>query len=176
MSRVLTFRGTIEIADGAISGNNKIFSYEASDLTKAWKVTKFYFWPEQYRLAGSTAAHGQFLIAASLATDILKTSTYEMAVTVNDNRQFAWMMKGYNERDDAVDFITGPTGILDNEGIVDPDHIINRDLYLNAYSCTESSVAEIRSYCYLVILEPVKITENEAILQMVKGVAQDIDN
>ena len=175
MSRILTFRGSIDIDDNARSLNNKIFSYEAADLSRAWKVKSFYFWPETMRAATGTG-DGQFLVAASLATDTIRPAGFDDAVTVNDNRQFGWMMKGYNLRDAATHFITGPTGLNDNQAIVDPDHVVNRHLYVNAYITSDNTTSPERRYNYLIVLEPITISENQAILQMVKGVAQDINN
>lgn len=175
MSRTLTFRGSIDIADLARSQNNKIFAYESSDLTRAWKVKDFYFWPESIR-ADTGAGDGQLFVAASLATDTIDASGFDDVVTVNDNRQIGWMMKGYNLRDASTDFITGPTGLQDNRGIMDPDHIVNRHLYINAYISSDNTTAPVRRYNYLIVLEPMKISENEAILQLVKGVAQNIDS
>jgi len=175
MSRVLTFRGSIDAADNAISKNNRIFSYEASDLTRAWKVKSFYLWPETIRAEIGTA-DGQWMLSGSLATDVIGGSTFTSVCTVNDNRQFAWMQCGYNIRATTNDFINKPTGLEDNKGIVDPDHVINRELYVNLTTVSESTTSPVRRYNYLVVLEEIKISENEAILQMVKGVAQDIDN
>jgi len=176
MSRVLSFRGSIDCADNAISGNNKIFSYEAADLTRAWKVKSFYIWPEDMRSIGSTTSDGQLLLSASLATDTIDTSAFSPVVSVNDNRQIGWLHKGYNLRNATTDFIAGPTGLIDNQAIIDPDHVINRQLYVNAYITSDDTQSNVRRYNYLVILEPLKISENEAILQLVKGVAQDISN
>lgn len=174
MARQLTFRGSIDVADNARSTNNKIFAYESSDLTRAWKVKEYYIWPESIRAATGTG-DGQIMVCSSLATDEIDPSGFDDVVTVNDNRQIAWMMKGYNVRDAATDFITGPTGLLDNRAIIDPDHIINRHLYINLYSTSDGS-SPIRRYNYMIVLEPMKISENEAILQLVKGVAQSIDS
>ncbi len=176
MRKILTFRGSIDVADNARSTNNKIFSYEAADLTRAWKVVSFYLWPESIR--GDTGAvDGQYMLAASLATDIINPSGFDDTVTINDNRQIGWIQKGYNLRDSPVsDFISSPTGINDLAAILDPDHIINRHLYVNLYTTTDSSTSPERRYNYLVVLEPRTINENEAILQMIKGVAQNISN
>jgi len=175
MSRILTFRGSIDIVDNARSTNNKIFSYEAADLSRAWKVKSFYFWPETYRAETGTG-DGQLLLTASLATDTIDPVGFDDTVTVNDNRQFGWMAKGYNMRAAATDFITSPTGLEDNQALVDPDHVVNRHLYVNAYVSSNFTTSPERRYNYLVVLEPIKISENEAILQMIKGVAQDINN
>ena len=175
MSRVLSFRGAITIADNAISKNNHIFSYEAADLTRAWKVKSFYLWPQTLRAEIGTT-DGQWMMSGSLATDVIGGASFESICTVEDNRHFAWMQCGYNIRAGSTDFINKPTGLEDNRGIVDPDHVINRDLYVNLTTVSESTTGPIRNYNYFVVLEEIKISENEAILQMVKGVAQDIDN
>lgn len=176
MSKILTFRGSIDVADNAISKNNKIFSYEAADLTRAWKVVSFYLWPESVR--GATGAvDGQYMLCSSLATDVIDPAGFDDVVTINDNRQIGWIQKGYNMRDSPVsDFISSPTGINDLAAVLDPDHIINRHLYVNLYTTTDSSTSPTRRYNYLVVLEPKTINENEAILQMIKGVAQNISS
>ena len=156
MTRQLTFRGSIDVADNARSTNNKIFAYESSDLTRAWKVKEYYIWPESIRAI--SGGDGQFMVCSSVATDTIDPDGFDDVVTVNDNRQIGWMMKG----------------LQDNRAIIDPDHIINRHLYINLYSTSDNSASPIRRYNYIIILEPMKISENEAILQLVKGVAQNI--
>ncbi|GAH02215.1 unnamed protein product, partial [marine sediment metagenome] len=92
-------------------------------------------------------------------------------------RQIGWMNKGYNRRNSAIsDFLSNPTGLEDNGALMDPDHIVNRNLYINMYTTSDSTTSPVRLYNYLLILEEIKVTENEAILQIVKGVAQDIRN
>tara|TARA_B110000438_G_C15796122_1_gene642928 strand:+ start:158 stop:688 length:531 start_codon:yes stop_codon:yes gene_type:complete len=175
--RQLTFRGTIKSADNARTIDQKIFSYESADLTKAWKVKAFYLWPKTVR-ANTGSTSGQFMLTASLATDIIGSVGFDDIASVDDNRQIAWIQKGYNVRSSGPvsDFLAAPTGLESNFGLVDPDHLINRNLYINLTTISDSTVAPIRSYNYLVVLEPRKISENEAILQLVKGVAQDITN
>ena len=143
------------------------------DRTRAWKIESFYIWPDPRAIA---ATDGQWQLSASLATDLIEATTFEAVQDVSDNRQIGWMSKGYNMRDASKDFITGPTGLGDNQALVDPDHIINRNLYINFYTTTDSDTSPQRSYNYLLILREVKVTESQAILQMVKGVAQDIRN
>lgn len=173
MTKLLSFRGTITAADNSISKNTNIFTYTSPNLTRAWKVESFYLWPNPRATA---ATDGQWQLTASLATDEIEGSTFDSVATVEDNRLIGWMSKGYNMRDAAKDFITGPTGLADNQAIMDPDHIINRNLYINFYTTTDSDTSPQRDYNYLLILREVKVSESEAILQMVKGVAQDIRN
>lgn len=173
MTKLLSFRGRITAADNSILKNENIFTYTSPDLTRAWKIESFYIWPDPRAIA---ATDGQWQLSASLATDLIEATTFEAVQDVSDNRQIGWMSKGYNMRDASKDFITGPTGLGDNQALVDPDHIINRNLYINFYTTTDSDTSPQRSYNYLLILREVKVTESQAILQMVKGVAQDIRN
>jgi hypothetical protein len=172
----LSFRGNITAADNARTTDQQIFSYSSPDLTRAWKVKEFYLWPKTVRAAIGTG-DGQYQICASLATDTIGSPDFDDLMDVTDNRQIGWMSKGYNLRDAAIgDFLTGPTGIEDAKALMDPDHIINRNLFINMYTTSDSTVAPSRDFNYLLILEEVKVSESEAILQMVKGVAQDIRN
>ena len=174
--KLLSLRGTIEAADNARIVDQLIFTYNSPDLTRAWKIDSFYLWPKTVRATSGTS-DGQFQISASLATDTIGSVGFDDIMNVEDNRQIGWVSRGYNLRDKGTDdFITAPTGLMDSQSIQDPDHIVNRNLYLNFYSTSDSTVSPTREYNYLLVLKEMKINENEAILQMVKGVAQDIRN
>lgn len=176
MTKLLSFRGIITADDNARMLNQQIFSYESPDLTRAWKVKSFYLWPQTVRAETGTG-EGQWQLSGSLATDNSGALGFEQIMNVADNRQIGWISKGYNLRDGPVsDFISGPTGLQDNMAILDPDHVVNRHLYINFYVTSESSTSPERKYNYLLVLEEIKVTESEAILQIVKGVAQDIRN
>jgi len=174
--KLLSLRGTIEAADNARIVDQLIFTYNSPDLTRAWKIDSFYLWPKTVRALSGTS-DGQFQISASLATDTIGSVGFDDIMNVEDNRQIGWVSRGYNLRDKGTDdFISAPTGLMDSQSIQDPDHIVNRNLYLNFYSTSDSTVSPTREYNYLLVLKEMKINENEAILQMVKGVAQDIRN
>ena len=174
--KLLSLRGTIEAADNARIVDQLIFTYNSPDLTRAWKIDSFYLWPKTVRALSGTS-DGQFQISASLATDTIGSVGFDDIMNVEDNRQIGWVSRGYNLRDKGTDdFISAPTGLMDSQSIQDPEHIVNRNLYLNFYSTSDSTVSPTREYNYLLVLKEMKINENEAILQMVKGVAQDIRN
>jgi len=104
MKRLLSFRGIIESADNAITGNQNIFTYQSPDLTRAWKVVSFNLFPKTVRASGKS--DGQFMVCASLATDEIELGEFAPICDVSDNRQIGWMQKGYNMRDSpAGDFI-----------------------------------------------------------------------
>ena len=174
--KLLSFRGNISHADNARTVNQQIFSYNSPDLTRAWKVHSFYLWPKTVRAATGTG-DGQQQMNVSLATDEIGSPSFDDVCDVTDNRQIGWISTGFQMRDNvAGDFIQIKLSIEQCKALMDPDHIVNRNLYINMYTTSDSSVAPVRDYNYLLILEEVKVTENEAILQIVKGVAQDIRN
>jgi hypothetical protein len=173
--KLLSFRGQISSDDNARTVDQLIFTYTSPDLTRAWKIESFYLWPKTVRAITGTG-DGQFQMSASLATDEIGSVGFAEIMSVIDNRQIGWISKGYNLRDSSDDFITSPTGLVDNQAIMDPDHIVNRNLYINLYTTSDNTASPEREYNYLLILKEVKVSESEAILQMVKGVAQDIRN
>ncbi len=176
MSKLLSFRGNITSADNARTLNQRIFTYQSPDLSRAWKIESFYLWPKTVRAETGTG-DGQFMVNASLSTDDMGSVSFENIMDVTDNRQIGWIARGYNRRNSSIsDFITTPTGLEDNRALLDPDHIVNRSLFINMYTTSDSTTSPTREYNYLLILREVKVTENEAILQIVKGVAQDIRN
>lgn len=176
MSRLLSLRGIVNCDDNARTVDNLVFSYTSPDLTRAWKVVSFYLWPKDIRASTGTT-EGQLQLSASLSTDIIGSVGFDDIANVTDNRQIGWVQVGFNLRDASVsDFITKPTGLEDNQALLDPQHIVNRNLYVNVTTISDSATSPSRDYNYLCILEEMSVTESEAILQMVKGVAQDIRN
>ena len=180
MGKMMTLRGVTDpTADNGRHLNFQIFSFEANVLERGWIVRDFYFWPADLRAAtGST--EGQFGLCATLTTDEIPSTLggFEDLGSCRDNRTIAWMQKGYNLRDSAIsDFITSPTGLYyDNKAIIDPDHLLNDALYINFYSTSHSTTSPQRVYNYMVVLEEVKVTPAKAILSLLKGKGQDLDN
>lgn len=171
----MSLRGRIEYADNARSLNNKIFEFESNDLSIAWLVKKFVMWPIGIR-ANIASTEGQMMFAAALATD-QGNYTINTMCDPSDNRLIAWVQRGFNVRDEGVDdFIAAPTGLEACVGYVDPNHLINDALYIHSANTKDGGTNPNRQWAYVVELEQVKISETQAILQIVKNRAQDIDN
>ena len=178
MGKIMTLRGTMPpTADNARSQNNQIFSFEANVLEKGWIVKEFYFWPATVRAATGTV-EGQYQVTAMLQTDDMGNLGIPNIGKCSDNRSIAWMQKGYNLRDASVgDFIASPTGnYFDNKAIIDPDHVVNDALYISFFTTSDSTVSPERLWNYMVILEEIKLTPAKAILSLLKGKGQDLEN
>lgn len=177
MTRKLTLRGTITVDDNARSTDNKIFSYEANDLTRGWILESAYFWPSTYR-ASIGAADGQYQMNASLATDTIGAAGFDEICDASDNRQIAWIASGFQLRDGPVmDFLSNSgNGPYPAAFVVDPGHVVASSLYLNCYSTSESSTSPERTWNYMIILRPEKLDPKETILHLIKNFAQDVEN
>ena len=180
MGKIMTLRGVPDpTADNGRYLNFQIFSFEAKVLERGWIVRDFYFWPADIR-ADTGSTEGQFQLSATLTTDTIDASLggFGDLASVRDNRTIAWMQKGYNLRDSAIsDFITSPTGLYyDNKAVIDPDHVVNDALYINYFSTSDSTTSPQRVYNYMVVLEEIKLTPAKAILSLLKGKGQDLDN
>jgi hypothetical protein len=73
-----------------------------------------------------------------------------------DSRQIGW----------SSTTMSTSNSVNNKTDILDPDHIVIRDLYVTAYS----NSGRIN---YLVIVEPVTLSEDEVVLQLIKERSQD---
>ena len=176
--RELTLRGTIPITLDALSdtGNpHRIFSYEDNDLTKGWRIKEAYVWCSTVR-ADFGDDLGQFLMQTALHTD----SGLDMADWGQwgafDNRIIGWSNQSFNER--AGNFLSnvGSSFSTATRMIVDPNHVVARDLFLSFQSRSDGADAPVLDWSYMIVLEPMKMNPSETILSIIKSVAQDIDN
>jgi len=174
MGRVFSFRGKLTVRDNAVVANHMVFDYVSPDRTKAWKVREAYFWPVDW---WGIAIGGPGFVAgvAALATDTGKFNQNELT-DPTENRMIAWGQQTYNHRDDNVHFVTPnatPLGLM--RMLVDPDHLITKQLYINIGSACDVDISNEREWGWLIVVEEVKVTPSESVFQQIKGIGQDID-
>lgn len=173
MGRLFSLRGKMNVTDNGVLANHPIFDYVSPDRTKAWKVTRAYFWPVDWW--GVAIGGPGFLAAvASLATDTGKFNQNEI-VDPTENRTFAWGQQTYNHRDDNVHFLC-PNGVPLGEMkmLVDPEHLVTKELYINIATATDVDVTNVREWGWCVILEEQKVSPSESLFQQIKGMGQDL--
>ena len=92
-------------------------------------------------------------------TGILSLDTIIAGSNMNagDNRQFAWSMTSVNGVDGNV---------IQPRSIIDPDHIVNRDLFLTFTNSTDGT------YNYLIECQVVELSDDEAIITIIKETSQ----
>ena len=134
--RTRTLRGQIEVT-GGVARKNLIIS----DGLINWgiKVKKFSVW----------AVDPANVFIGILSFDAIPSGT---AMNAGDNRQFGWTVGN------------GSAEIHSN--FLDPDHIVNRDLYLSMVS------SDTGTYNFLIEGDLYQLTDNEAITTIIKETSQ----
>lgn len=177
VERLFTLRGKIlDVADGALTANYNLLDYVSPDRTKAWKIEAAWMWPVGYRAEQlPTPTDGFLCFTGCLATDVLDHPQFDSLVDPSDNRLCAWAMQTYNIRDATQDFIT-PNGVplASMEFLIDPDHLVSKELYLNFGTTSDSDSAPERAWGYMVLLREMKVTPTESIFAQIKGMGQDV--
>jgi hypothetical protein len=114
-------------------------------LNHGYRVVSFVVFP--YAPAGATQQ-----------TPVTLGLDYDMGpnMDASDNRQIGWAITVYG---------SGSLEAIPNS-VIDPDHIVIQDLYIR----NENSVDQVN---YLIELEPVELTNDQAILTLIKERSQD---
>lgn len=145
--RIRTLRGQVTVV-GGLARKNIIL---ADGLVNyGLKINSFTVWNENTPSGGMNSQY-----TAILSLDTIPTGTNMNAA---DNRQFAWAQA-------SIDQTTG--GLLQPYTIIDPDHIINRDLFLT-FDASSNGV-----YNYLIEAQVVILTDDEAIITIIKETSQN---
>lgn len=146
LGRLRTLRGQIV----AVAGSAKLNLVIADGLINyGLRILRFRVWP-QNELAGFGPQHYQ----AILSLDTIPTGS---AMNAGTNSQFAWTYSS-----------STANGLIQNDReIIDPDHIVNRDLFLTLDGPTTSG-----TYNYLIEAQVVELTDDEAIITIIKETSQ----
>ncbi len=168
--KTLTLRGTLDQATWDDWNTKNILDYaNVLDINKAWRLR----WVETWM---STPLG---LVAPGSRTDISITTqldTEQNAFPFNradDNRQIAWGSLTYSMGRAPG---TKCHGVIGSQVIIDPDHIIQKELNINFLpagdSLLEGTLIDIN---YIVYLEEVQISPAESIISTIKQSAQSLN-
>jgi len=116
--------------------------------THGYKIKEFYVWGDP--TSTSNDAYGTLALQSSFA----------VPQDASNNLQIAWAGTG----------IDGTASQQSPFMVVDPNHVVNRDLWIQAGIGGSGGTSMVN---YLVIIEPVIMTEPQAVLQLIKERAQD---
>jgi len=111
-------------------------------LNEGLRVISFHVW------SAFEAATAGVDATLSLEPILSGTAIFNAA----DNRQIAWTVGGWDTSALVMPF----------REIIDPNHIVNRDLYL-----TMSATPDI-TWNYMIICQPVTLSDDESIITMIK--------
>lgn len=141
--KLRTLRGEIEVTGGA--GKENLVAADGL-INYGLKILSFRVWKQDQ-------VSGAFQYQAVLSLDVTPGGVTPNA---SDNRQFAWdTMKS-----------SATVQIVAPNPIIDPDHIVNRDLFLTLSSATNGM------YNYLIEAQVVELTDDEAIITIIKETSQ----
>lgn len=156
--RIRTLRGTVEFpARGGGSPANtgrRNLILDDGRINVGYRVIEFRIWN-----ADMDGFNNEFEAQAHLAMGLDITSAFSDA---SDNREIAWAA-----------YQTGTESGICYFDLVDPDHIIVRDLNVIFPSVSNTSEARVN---YYILMEEYDITDQEAIISIIKEESQDVDN
>ena len=160
-TKIRTLRGQISAVSGKAS---KQLILNDQLINRGLRVKEFYIWPE---IVGNTITR---TFNAILSYAELANSNVDM--DAGDNTQFGW---AFFSQAAAIPS-TGPTVGEANPSfsgffnqLIDPDHIVNRDLFI---SLRDSSTATVN---YMVVCEMIDLDDNEAIITIIKENSQSVE-
>ena len=135
--KLRTLRGQLEVVGGGVGRKSLI----AADglINYGLKIEKFQVW----------AVDPADSFISILSYDTIPSGTQ---MNAGDNRQFGWT-------------VGNGTGDV-NPTYLDPDHIINRDMFLTLVN------SAVGTYNYLIQMRVYELTDDEAIISIIKETSQ----
>lgn len=129
-------------------GTNKRLIVDDGRLNHGYRVVRF--------IIGPDASFSNNDCFATLSIDIDAPKNWDWG----DNRQIGW----------AAVSVTG-TGALNTPfEVLDPDHVVLQDLFIQGQVSSAGGTSTIN---YLVELEPITLTDDQAIITLIKERSQD---
>ena len=149
-TRIRTLRGQIDHVSGELKRKLII---DDGRPNHGLKILEFHVWAG----VNTQQAFGSF----GLALDVTPPAGAEDIFDAGDNRQIAWATWGY--ADAGTHHV-----ILPAFSLVDPDHIVNRDLFF--YGLASHHPVK---WNYLIVCQEYELTDDEAIITIVKETSQN---
>jgi len=159
--KVRTLRGQIT-GIGGKGEKNLILNDQL--INRGLRVTGFFMWPEQVSTGQSRTCNAILSYAALGNANVL--------MDAGDNTQFGWAFyaqaAGIGEQAPELPAVAPSWSGFFNQ-LIDPDHIINRDLFISLRNSTDAT------YNYMVVCELMDLTDAEAIITIIKENSQSIE-
>ena len=156
--RIRTLRGSMEFparaAGDPVNTGRRLLILDDGRINIGYRIIEFRIWN-----ADMTGELEAFASQAHLAMSTDITSALSDA---SDNREIAW--SAYN---------TGTGFGIDQFWLTDPDHIVVRDLNIILPVVSNEDVQRVN---YYILMEEYDITDQEAIISIIKEESQDVDN
>jgi hypothetical protein len=170
--RTLTLRGTMEpfLANGDYHSENILDYANVLDISKAWRLRWCEVWFVESPSRSVSSSGQENSLEIILSTEL--PSPVENRA--DDNRLITWINQCYSMGGKSIG--ANGNGLLNEQVVVDPDHIIQKELnismkYLGG-SVFENTLVQTN---YIVYLEEVEITAIESIVSSIKSSAQSLN-
>jgi len=157
--KIRTLKGTMDFPDGVDNSGKRLLVLDDGRINVGYKIVEFKIWPSD--MIGSVSSGRSTSAQAHLALSIEPVA--DALPRASDNREIAWAC--YN---------AGVGYRLGYFDLVDPDHIVVRDLQIvmpqvhnNGYDASVN---------YYIQMEEYEISDTEAIISIIKEESQDVDN
>lgn len=163
MRKVRTLRGQITAVGGKA---DKQLILNDQLINRGLRVTGFFMWPVE----ASGLQNQSFSGILSYA----QLGNANVNMNAGDNTQLGWCYQVARAQQTAgvppAENTFGASGYGPAPfGFIDPDHIVNRDLFVSIRDADAD-----RSYNYMVVCELMQLTDNEAIITIVKENSQSL--
>lgn len=159
--KVRTLRGKIKATGGKASQQLILNDQLIND---GLRVTGFFMWPTQVDHESNRQFTGILSYAELVNSDV--------AMDAGDNTQIGWAFQS-NTASIAAPNPQVPSVAPSFSGyfnqLIDPDHIINRDLFISL------RLADNFEYNYLIVCEFIELTDDEAIVTIIKENSQSVE-
>lgn len=141
-TRIRSLRGSIQVTGGAIKHQ---LILDDGRINHGLKILSFEMWSK-------TATNLQGI---DVMLCLAKLPSAQQKMNASDNRQIAWFCGGFDNY-----IMTTPM-----RSIIDPDHVVNRDLFI-------FGDASDALWNYLIVAEEYDLSDDEAIVQIIKETSQ----
>jgi len=158
MRKTRTLRGQITAVGG--KGEKQLILNDQL-INRGLRVTGFFVWPTVCDRQSSR----QFNAILSYA----KLGNANVVMDAGDNTQLAWAFQSNTSSADLGTPTAVPpafSGYFNQ--LIDPDHIINRDLFVSL------RLSDNQTYNYMVVCELMNLTDDQAIVTIIKENSQSI--
>jgi len=144
--KIRTLRGNLAVTT---AGLQRQLILDDGLINRGYRVEAFFCWPTSMASTGG--------MQAVLTMDTASTSAVP---SPEDNREIAWWNSAVSQ--------PAETAYAREWNYIDPDHVVVRDLVINA------NVEINQELAYLIILREYEISDVEAIISIIKEDAQNI--
>lgn len=156
--KLRTLKGTLDFPDGTDNSGKRLLVLDDGRINVGYKIVEFRIWASD--MIGSVSSGRSTSAQAHLALSLEPVAN--ALPRASDNREIAWA--AYN----------GDQYRITHFNLIDPDHIVVRDLQIVMPQVHNNGYAA--SVNYYIQMQEYEITDTEAIISIIKEESQDVAN